>query len=132
MSGGELATIPPLRDPARRRAARRKRPGHFGRDDDEASESLRPFPGADFRAVYAFGVGVADAVDDLVFEPFFDVGADGREARDAIDDVDGDIEPINLIEDGEFEGRVDVALFFVAADVNVVVISAAVGEFVNE
>ena len=77
-------------------------------------------------------MSVVDAVDDLAFEPFLDVGADGREAWDAIDDVDGDIEAIDLIEDGEFEGRVDVALFFVAADVNVVVISAAVGEFVNE
>ncbi len=130
--GGELATIPPLRDPARRNAARRKRPGHFGRDDNKASESSGPFPGADFWFVYAFGVGVVDAVDDLVFEPFLHVGADGREARDTVDDVDGDVEAIDLIEDGEFERRVDVALFFVAANVNIVVIFAAVAELVDE
>jgi len=28
------ATIPPLRGPARRKAARKKQPGHFGRDDN--------------------------------------------------------------------------------------------------
>ena len=104
----------------------------WGTPGNKARESSGPFPGADFWAVYAYGVSVVDAVDDLAFEPFLDVGADGREAWDAIDDVDGDIEAIDLIEDGEFEGRVDVALFFVAADVDVVVISAAVGEFVNE
>jgi len=28
-----VAVIPPLRDPARQKTARRKKPGHFGRDD---------------------------------------------------------------------------------------------------
>ena len=72
------------------------------------------------------------AFDDLASEPLLDVGADVLEAGDAVDDVDGEVEAVDLVEDGQFERGVDVALFLVAADVDVVVIVAAVGELVDE
>ena len=94
--------------------------------------SCRPFPVANFIAIDALGVGVVDAVDDLVLEPFLDVSADGPEARNAVDDVNRQVEAIDLVEDGELERSVDVAFFLVAAHVDVAVICAAVREFVNE
>ena len=92
----------------------------------------RPFPVADFFFVDAFGVRVVDAVDDLVFQPFFDVGADGAQARNAVDDIDRQVEAVDLIEDREFQRRVDVAFFLVSAHMNVVVIRAAVAQLVNQ
>ena len=50
----------------------------------------------------------------------------------AVDDVDGEVEAVDLVEDGELERRVDVALLLVAAHVDVVVVLAAVGELVDE
>ncbi len=92
----------------------------------------RPFPVANFFFVDAFGVSVVDALDDLVLQPFLDVRADGAQARNAIDDVDRQIEAIDLIEDREFERSVDVALFLVSAHMDVVMIRAPVGELVNQ
>ncbi len=60
----------------------------------------RPLPVADFWAVDAVLVGVVDGVDDLFLEPFLGVGGSFLEARDAVDDVDGEVEAIDLVEDG--------------------------------
>src|SRR5271166_4847269 len=60
------------------------------------------------------------------------VGADGTEAGNAVDDVDCQVEAIDLIDDGELKRRVDVAFFLVPAHVDVLVIPAAVGKFVDE
>ena len=77
-------------------------------------------------------MGVVDAVDDLVLEPLLDVGGGGLEAGDAVDDVDGEVEAVYLVEDGELQRGVDVALFLVAANVDVVVVVALVGELVDQ
>ena len=58
-------------------------------------------------------------------QPLLGVGGGGLQAGDAVDDVDGEIEAVDLVEDGELERRVDVALFLVAAHVEVVVVACA-------
>jgi hypothetical protein len=42
----------------------------------------------DFGFVYAFGVGVGDAFDDLRFEPLLEVSARALQARNAVDYID--------------------------------------------
>ena len=82
--------------------------------------------------VDAFGVSVVDARDDLILQPFLDVGSDGMQTRDTIDDVNCQIEAVDLIENRKFERSVDAALFLVPAYMYVVVIPAPVTKFVNE
>jgi NADPH:quinone reductase-like Zn-dependent oxidoreductase len=60
-------------------------------------------------------VSVANARDDLTLQPFLDVGADKTQTWDAIDDVNCQIEAVDLIENREFERRVDAAFFLVPA-----------------
>ncbi len=59
-----------------------------------------PSPVGDLFFVDAVFVGVGDAFDDLVFKSFFDVSSDFLEEWDAVDDVDGEVEAVYLIEDG--------------------------------
>ncbi len=75
---------------------------------------------------------VIDAVDDLILQPFFNMCASRMQARNAVDDIDRKIEAIHLVENGEFERRVDVAFFLVSAYVNVVMIRAAVAQLVDQ
>ena len=49
-----------------------------------------------------------------------------------VDHVDREIEPVDLVADGELQRRVDIALFLVAADVEVAVVGAPVGKLVDE
>src|SRR5581483_5063571 len=92
----------------------------------------RPRPIRYLRAVDPFGVGVVDGLDDLVLEPPFDVCGGVLQARHAIADVDGEVESVDLIDDRQLERRVDVAFLLIAANMDVVVISAAVRELVNQ
>src|SRR5208282_1652146 len=92
----------------------------------------RPLPVANFFLVDAFGVRVIDAFDDLIFQPLLYVRARGMQARNAVYHINGKIEAINLIEDGEFQWRVDAALLFISTNVNVVMIRAPVSELVDQ
>src|SRR5579862_9725728 len=92
----------------------------------------RPLPVSNFFFVDAFGMSVVDVRDDLTLQPFLDVGADGAQTWDTIDDVNCQIETVDLIENRKFERRVDAALFLVPAHMYVVVILAPVTKFVNE
>src|SRR5450755_1979271 len=92
----------------------------------------RPLPVSNFYFVDSFQMSIVDALDDLVLQPFFDVSANGAQARDAVDDVDGKIEAVDLVQDGKFQRSVDVALFLVSADMDVVMILAPVAEFVDQ
>ena len=75
---------------------------------------------------------IAHALDDLILEPVLHVRAGIAQTRHAVDHVDGELEAVDLVDDREFERRVDVALLLVAVNVDVLVIRAAVGELVDE
>src|ERR1022692_1198238 len=77
-------------------------------------------------------MGIVNAVDDLVLQPFFYMRPDGLQTRNAVDDIDGQVEAIHLVDNRQFQWSIDVALFFISAHVNVLVIGAAVGELMDE
>ena len=72
-----------------------------------------PLPPRDLRAVHAVFVGVVDAVDNLRFQPLFSVGCRRLQSRNAIDHVNSLVEPVHLIEDGEFKRSIDVSLLLI-------------------
>ena len=73
--------------------------------------AFRPLPVSNFFVVDAFGVSEVNVRDDLSLQPFLDVGPDGTQTRDTIDDVDCKIESVDLIQNRKFERSVDAALF---------------------
>ena len=89
-------------------------------------------PVADRWRVVAVFFDVAAVVDELIAEGLFGVRADGGQARDAIDHVDGQVEAIQIVAHDHVEGGGGRALFLVAADVQVGVIGAPVGEPMNQ
>ena len=93
---------------------------------------IGPPPVTRFGLVDAVFVGVVAAVDLHVAQFFLHVGAGHLQARHAVDDVDGETETVDLVFDGQFQRRVDIALFLVAAYVQIPVVGAAVGEAVDQ
>src|SRR6266581_3530400 len=87
-----------------------------------------PRPLIDLGLVDPVFVGVALAVDLHVAQLLLDVRAGDPQALHPIDDVDREAEPVDLVTNGQIERRVDVALLFVAAYVQVLVIGAPVGQ----
>ena len=77
-------------------------------------------------------MSVVNAFDDLVLEPFLQMSRGGLQLWNAIDDVDGQVEAVDLVQDRQFERCVDVALFLISANVEVVMILAPIRELVDE
>jgi len=70
--------------------------------------------------------------DKLVAQELFEVRAEALQAGNAVDDVAGEMEAIQIVEYGHIERSGGGSLFLVTADVEIVVIGAAIGEAVNE
>jgi hypothetical protein len=62
------------------------------------------------RRIDAFGKRIAAAIELLVLERVTSVRTAQPQRQHAVDDICRQGEPINLVQDGEFHGRVDVAL----------------------
>ena len=93
---------------------------------------VRPLPPADLRAVNPVLVSVAAACDLAVAEFLFGIRTDALEHRDSVNRVDCETKPIRLIVNCQFHPCVDVAFFFVATNMRVPVVCAAVGKTVNQ
>jgi hypothetical protein len=52
--------------------------------------------------------------------------------RNAVDDVDRQIEPVHLVQNGQLEGSADAALLLVATHMHVFVVGATVSQFVDQ
>ena len=91
-----------------------------------------PGPAIDLRLVDAIFVGVGLAFELHHAQLFFCVSAGCTQGGHAIDCVHSDGEAINLVPDSQVERRVDVAFFFVAADMQILMVGAAVREPVDE
>src|SRR5262249_12834501 len=87
-----------------------------------------PGPLTEFGLVDPVLVGVALGVDLHVAQPLLGMGAGDLQARHAIDHVYREAEAVDLVLNGEIEWRVDVAPLLVAADVQVPVVGAPVGQ----
>ena len=90
-----------------------------------------PFPVADFRHVFAVFIDVLLVLDQLVLELLLQVDALVAGLRQAVDGVHHEMEAVQIVQHRHVEGCGDGALFLVAADVDVVVVSAAVGQPVD-
>src|ERR1700731_1541864 len=60
------------------------------------------------------------------------VRADRTQPRHTVDNIDGQIEAVNLVDNGQLERSIDVPLFLVPAHVNVVMIPAPVTQLMNQ
>ena len=62
----------------------------------------RPLPVPDLGLVDSLGVGVFNTLDDLRLQPFFEMCSRTLKLWDPVDDVDGQVEAVDLVADGEF------------------------------
>ena len=77
-------------------------------------------------------MGVMPALELLVQQRLARMRAARPEEGHPVDHVDRERETVDLVLDRQLHRGVDVALLLVAADVNVVVIGAAVGQAMDE
>jgi len=94
--------------------------------------SAGPLPIADFGQVLAVLAYVLLVLEQLLSELLLHVEALLAGLRQAIDGVDDEMEAVQIVQHRHVERGRDRALFLVAADVDVVVIGAAVGQPVDE
>jgi hypothetical protein len=92
---------------------------------------MRPFPITDFRQVVSMFADVLFVLDELVAQELFEMRPDALQARDAVDNVARKMKSIQIVENGHIERRGCGSFFFVSADVEIVVIGAAIGEAMN-
>ena len=67
-----------------------------------------------------------------IFELLFRMSARCLEFRNAIDSIDRERVPVNLVVDCQFHRSIDVAAFFVSSDVKIAVVRPVIREFVNQ
>src|SRR2546430_6444626 len=91
-----------------------------------------PTPVADLRHVLAVFVDVSFVIEEFVADELLDVSRAGGEAGDAIDDVADEVEAIEIVKHNHVEGSGRCSFFFIAANVKVLVIGAAIGQAMNE
>src|SRR5579875_2865791 len=93
---------------------------------------VRPCPVADLGIVLAVGARVGAGGEALAGHELAQVAGPGDQARCPVDDVDDQMEAVQVVEHDHVEGGGGGAFFLVAADVEVAVAVAAVGEPVNQ
>ena len=71
-------------------------------------------------------------LDQLVAHRLLDVGGHGRSLRHAVDHVAGQVEAVEVVQHRHVERRGGGAFLLVAADVQVVVVGAAIGQAVDQ
>src|SRR5271155_5854709 len=96
------------------------------------SLSIGPLPGCDVGPVYAEPISMLFACDPLIDQFIAEAARARAHAGDAVDSVYGEGEAVGLVADGQLERRVDVALFLVAAHVDVVLARPPVGKSVDQ
>src|ERR1700676_4941175 len=77
-------------------------------------------------------VDVQLVIDELVAQPLLLVTRDTVKAWNTIEHITSQMEPVEIVQHRHVEGSGGCSLFLVSAHVQVVVISAPVGQSVNE
>jgi len=93
---------------------------------------LAPLPVPDFRQVFAIFFDVLLVLDKLVLELLLQVDALVAGPRQAIDGVHHEMEAVQIVQHRHIEGRGDGTLLLVAADMDVGVVGATVGQPVDQ
>ena len=70
--------------------------------------------------------------DELVAQELFEMRADALQARHAVHDIACEVKSIQIVQDGHVERSRRCSFLFVSADVEVVMIGAAVGQAMNQ
>src|SRR5438477_10986296 len=89
-------------------------------------ESPRPSPLIELWHIYAMFVRVVLALNLHIAQHFFGVSARHFQRGHPVDNVDGQAKTIDLVLNRQIERRVDVPLFFVTTDVQVLVVGPSV------
>src|SRR5262249_55437180 len=92
----------------------------------------RPAPPEYLGFVDAMLVGIQHTSDLHILELLFGVRAGRLELRHAVDHIDGQSEAVDFVIDCQLHRGIDVAVFLIAAYVQVVVVGAVVWQPVNE
>ena len=77
-------------------------------------------------------MNVGFVIEESVADELFHVSGASDKAWDAVDDVADEMETIEIVQHDHVEGSSRRSFFFVAANVEVFVIRAAIGETMNE
>src|SRR5579862_3001618 len=89
-------------------------------------------PVADLRHIVAMFVDVELVLDELISQPLFFVTRDALKPRNTVEHVARQVKPVEIIQHSHVERRGRGSFFLVSTDVQVVVISAPVGQAMNE
>ena len=91
-----------------------------------------PFPITNFRQVLTVFSNVLRVLDKFVLKLLLEIDALVAGLWQAIDGVHDEVEAVQIIEHRHIERRGDRTFFFVAADVQVLMVGATVGESVDQ
>src|ERR1700681_933442 len=91
-----------------------------------------PAPIANLRHVLAVSIDVLLVLDQLVAQLLLQVDACAAGLWQTVDGVHHEVKAVQIVQHGHIEGRRDGALFLIAADMNVVMVGAAVGQPVDQ
>src|SRR3569833_3665150 len=94
--------------------------------------TMLPYPVADFWHVLSADDDVIGVLGELVAHELAQVGGPVAELRNSVDGINDQMEPVEVVADDHVERGSRGALIFEAADVEVVVVIAAICEPVNE
>jgi hypothetical protein len=93
---------------------------------------VSPRPLIDLGLVHPILVRIIHTVDLHVAQHLFGVGAGDLQGRHAINHIDSQTEPIDLILNSQIQRRVDVSLFLVTAHVEILVIGTSIGQTMDQ
>src|SRR6202008_4331214 len=82
--------------------------------------------------VVAVLANIIPVIDEFVAEKLFEMRADALKARNAVDNIAGEMKAVEVVQNGHVERRCRGALFLVAADMKILVIGAAISQPVNQ
>ena len=77
-------------------------------------------------------MGIIHALDDLTLQPFLQMRRSRLQLRHAVNHVNRQIVPVDLIQDRQLQWCIDIAHLLIAAHVNIVVVLPPVRKLVNE
>src|SRR5208337_484708 len=103
-----------------------------GNDSPSSLLVVRPLPTANPRTVDSVLVSMASACNLAVAKLLFSMRPNPLQFRNAVNGIDGETEPVRLVVNCQFHRRIDIALLFVAADMQIPVVCAPIGETVNQ
>lgn len=99
---------------------------------DQSEPLIRPLPVADFGHILTVLADIGAVVDEEVADLLTNIGGLGAKGGHTIDDVLHEVESVQVVEDDHIKRRGGGSLFFVAANVKVLMICPTIGQPVDK